>query len=240
MAPPDRMDERLRALSLVEGQRMAQALFAEVTARRLIAPGRSEREVSERIGDLAREAPGWGACGPWRAVRSGPPHAPHSVLRAGQEPSQDRIIAEVDIVVVDLSPLLSGYGSSFVRTVVIGQAPNGRRLTEDLPRMFEAGREAFHAKRNVTGAQLHAEVRTMATEAGWALAGRHAGHLVGTAPNAPSTQADAYNAYIAPANDQPLRRTDEGGWQAHWMLEINLLDEGGGHGGSYKGLLDLA
>ncbi|MEU8482523.1 M24 family metallopeptidase [Streptomyces sp. NPDC048641] len=236
MAAPDRMDERLRALGLVEGQRMAQALFAEVTARRLIAPGRSERDVSERIGDLAREAPGWGTCGPWRAVRSGPPHA-HTVLRGGQEQPQDRIIAEVDIVVVDLSPLLSGYGSSFVRTVVIGQAPNGRRLTEDLPRIFAAGREAFHANRTLTGAQLHAEIRTLTTEAGWALAGRHAGHLVGTAPNAPGAQADAY---IAPSNDQPLRRTDEDGWQAHWTLEINLLDEGGGHGGSYKGLLDLA
>jgi hypothetical protein len=48
MAAPDRMDERLRALGLVEGQRMAQALFAEVAARGLIAPGRGERPPDGR------------------------------------------------------------------------------------------------------------------------------------------------------------------------------------------------
>ncbi|MFB6671062.1 hypothetical protein ACFCWG_01475 [Streptomyces sp. NPDC056390] len=36
MAALDRMDERLRTLGLVEGRRMAQALFAEVAARGLI------------------------------------------------------------------------------------------------------------------------------------------------------------------------------------------------------------
>ncbi|MFI9773434.1 M24 family metallopeptidase [Streptomyces sp. NPDC051956] len=237
MAAPDRMDERLRALGLVEGQRMAQALFAEVTARGLIAPGRSEREVSDRVGALAREAPAWRTCGSWQVVRSGRPHAPRTVLPAGQEPPQDRIIAEDDIVVVDLGPLLCGHGSGFVRTVVIGQDPDGRRLLDDLPRMFAAGREAFHAHRTLTGAQLHAEVQSLAAKAGWALAGRHVGRLVGTAPHAESAQADAH---IAPANEQPLRRTTEGGWQAHWMLEINLLDEHRGYGGSYQGLLDLA
>ncbi|MFB7708041.1 M24 family metallopeptidase [Streptomyces sp. NPDC056105] len=231
MAAPDRMDERLRALGLVEGQRMAQALFAEVAARGLIVPGRSEREVSDRIGALAREAPAWGRCGSWRAVRSGP----HSALPAGQEPPGDRIITEDEIVIVDLGPLLAGYESGFVRTAVIGQDPHKRRLTEDLPRLFTAAREAFHADRTLTGSHLHAEIQTLATKAGWTLAGRNAGHMVGT-----DTRCIRPDAYITPANDRPLRRTTEDGWQVHWLLEINLLDEHGGFGGSHKGLLDLA
>ncbi|MEU5054782.1 MULTISPECIES: M24 family metallopeptidase [unclassified Streptomyces] len=231
MAAPDRMDERLRALGLVEGQRMAQALFAEVAARGLIVPGRSEREVSDRIGALAREAPAWGRCGSWWAVRSGP----HSALPAAQEPPEDRIITEDDMVIVDLGPLLAGYESGFVRTVATGRDPHKRRLAEDLPRLFTAAREVFHADRTLTGSHLHAEIQTLATKAGWTLAGRNAGHTVGTdADDAPP------EAYITPADDRPLRRTTKDGWQAHWLLEINLLDEHGGFGGSHKGLLDLA
>ncbi|MFE7093682.1 hypothetical protein [Streptomyces erythrochromogenes] len=55
MAIPDRTDERLRALNVAEGQRKAQALFAETTRRELTAAGRSEYEATDRIGDLARE-----------------------------------------------------------------------------------------------------------------------------------------------------------------------------------------
>ncbi|MFH8730844.1 hypothetical protein [Streptomyces sp. NPDC017964] len=59
------------------------------------------------------------------------------------------------------------------------------------------------------------------------------------APNAHGG-AQSSDAYISPANDRPLRRTAEDGWQAHWLLEISLLDEHRGFGGAYKGLLDLA
>ncbi|MFD9821575.1 hypothetical protein [Streptomyces violascens] len=63
--------------------------------------------------------------------------------------------------------------------------------------------------------------------------GRRVGHLAGATPAA---QGDSY---IGPDNDQPLRRTTEGGWQAHWVLELHLVDEHRGFGGSFKGLLDL-
>ncbi|WP_438289926.1 M24 family metallopeptidase [Streptomyces sp. HUAS TT7] len=230
MAVPDRMDERLRALGLVEGQRMAEALFAEVAARGLIAPGFSERELSDLIDDLARSMSRSVAGRPRPRVRSGP----HSLLPCGQEPPADRVIGEDDLVVVDLGPAPSGYGTAFARTVAVGGDPDKRRLAEDLRMIFEAGREAFHAQRTLTARQLYGEVQTLAAKAGWALGGRHVGHL------AAATPAARDDAYIGPDNDRPLRRTTEGGWQAHWVLEIHLVDEHRGHGGSFKGLLDLA
>lgn len=42
MATLDRMDLRLRSLHLLEGQRMAQRLFAHVVSARVLAPGRTE------------------------------------------------------------------------------------------------------------------------------------------------------------------------------------------------------
>ncbi|MFI6048754.1 M24 family metallopeptidase [Streptomyces violascens] len=230
MAVPDRMDERLRALGLVEGQRTAQALFAEAAARGLIAPGRSERELSDRIGDLARPMSRSIPGRPRPRVRSGQ----HALLPCGQEPPEDRVIGEDDLVVVDIAPAPSGYGTSLARTVVVGEDPDKHRLVEDLPVMFEAGREAFRTQRALTARQLYAEVQALAARAGWALVGRHAGHLVGAAPAARD------DAYIGPDNDRSLRRTTEGGWQAHWVLEIRLVDEHRGFGGSFKGLLDLA
>ncbi|MER6253865.1 hypothetical protein ABT224_21175 [Streptomyces sp. NPDC001584] len=113
MSVPDRMDERLRAMGLVETQRMAEALFAGTAARGLVAPGRGEREASDRIG-----------------------------------------------------------------------------------------------------------------------------HLVGADPSAGVRDARP-DAYICAENDRPLCRTVEGGWQAHWILEIHLVDERRGFGGSCKRLLDL-
>ncbi|EXU92865.1 M24 family metallopeptidase [Streptomyces noursei] len=233
MAVPDRMDEQLRALGLVEAQRTAQDLFAEVVARALVAPGHSEREAADRIGMLSGERFGSAARHRGCLVRSGR----HTTLPYGEEPP-DLVIGLDDVVVIDLGPLLAASETDFARTVVLGDDPVRKRLCEDLPEVFAAGREAFHAEADITGSQLHSEVKAHAAKAGWALGGWHAGRLVGapSAANAPGTPADAY---VGPGNDRPLRRTVQGGWRAHWILEIHLIDEHHGFGGSYKQLLDL-
>ncbi|MFD8141897.1 M24 family metallopeptidase [Streptomyces sp. NPDC059708] len=234
MAIPDRMDERLRALGLVETQRKAEALFAEVTRRGLIAAGSSEYEVTDRIGDLARELLGRHVRWPGRLVRSGP----HTVLPYGDEPPADRGIGPGDTVTAHFGPLLAGDGTDFARTVVLGDDPAGVRLREDLPKLFAAGREAFHADRRITGRQLYEDLRALAAKAGWTLGGWHAGHVAGEAPAANPMCARA-DAYIWPDNDRPLRRTKPDGWQAHWLLELHLVDEHAGFGGTHKALLDL-
>lgn len=234
MAIPDRMDERLRALGLMEGQRAAQALLAEVIRRGLIAAGRSEFEVTDRIGDLARELWGTRVRWPGRIVRSGP----HAGLPSGEEPPADRVICAGDTVTTHFGPLLGGHGTDFTRTVALGDEPAKSRLCEDLPKIFAAGREAFHADPRITGRQLYADLQALAVKSGWILGGWHAGHLAGEAPAANPMCAQA-DAYIGPDNDQPLRRTTSGGWKAHWLLEVHLVDEHAGFGGSYKALLDL-
>ncbi|MEU5539776.1 M24 family metallopeptidase [Streptomyces sp. NPDC020362] len=234
MAGPDRMDERLRALGLVEAQRMAQALFADVMARGLIAPRSSEREVGNRIGELARQAFGTAPPQPRPLVRSGPHTAlPH------EQGSPDRVIGEDDIVVADLGPVLADYETDFARTVAFGDDACKHSLVEDLPEVFAAGREAFHADSGITGRHLHAEVQAIVAKAGRTLGGWHVGRLVGSPPTVTSHSAQA-GSFLCPDNDQPLRRTVQGGWQAHWILEIHLVDEHQGFGGSHKGLLDLA
>ncbi|MEU6280215.1 M24 family metallopeptidase [Streptomyces sp. NPDC047028] len=234
MAGPDWMDERLRALGLVEVQHMAQALFADVMARNVIAPGNSERETGYWIGDLARQAFGAAARRTKPVVRSGP----HTLLPHEQE-APDRVIGEDDIVIADLRPVLAGYQTQFARTLAFGDDPRKRALVDALPKLFAAGREAFYANSGITGRQLHTEVQAGTTKAGWTPGGWHVGRLVGATSDAP-THTRRVSSFLCSDHDQPLRRTVEGGWQAHWMLEIHLVDEHRGFGGSHKGLLDLA
>ncbi|MFJ9416989.1 M24 family metallopeptidase [Streptomyces sp. NPDC101227] len=234
MGVPDRMDEELRVLGLVEAQRRAAALFAEVEARRLVAPGAGEREVSDRIRDLANEM--FGTTKHWhkRIVRSGP----HTLFPYRENPP-DRVIGEGDIAFVDFGPIFEEYEADFGRTFVFGDDPAKHRLREDLARVFAAGRRAFQADPDITGKQLYAEVERQAAEGGWTLGGWHAGHLVGVFPHETIDGAER-ESYIVPDNDRPIRRTDRAGWRCHWILEIHLVDERNGFGGCYEQLLDLA
>ncbi|MFI0813153.1 hypothetical protein [Streptomyces echinatus] len=58
-------------------------------------------------------------------------------------------------------------------------------------------------------------------------------------PTADAACAPA-GSFLCPCNHKPLRRTVDGVWQAHWILEIHLVDEDRDFGGSYTGLLNLA
>ncbi|WP_406135837.1 M24 family metallopeptidase [Streptomyces sp. NBC_01089] len=234
MAVPDRMDEQLRALGLEEAQRKAVALFAEVEGRGLVAPGAGEKEVSDRIRDLANDM--FGTTKHWhkRIVRSGP----HTMFPYRENPP-DRVIGEDDIAFVDFGPIFEEYEADFGRTFVLGGDPHKKRLRDDLATVFAAGREAFRSAPDITGKRLYAEVERLAAEAGWTLGGWHAGHLVGEFPHETIDGART-ESYITPDNDTPLRRRDRAGWRCHWILEVHLVDEERRFGGFYEQLLDLA
>ncbi|MFG2291791.1 aminopeptidase [Streptomyces sp. NPDC048603] len=230
----DRMDERLRALRLVEAERMAAAVFARAVADGVIAAGRYEIEADSGIRDIARWVAGPAFSGSGRLVRSGP----HTLLPAGQE-VPNRLIGVNDVVVVDLSPLMADHETGFARTVVLGDDPGRHRLVEDLREVFLDGREVFRRHGNITGRMLHAEVRALVRKTGWELATCHVGRLTGTAvAGAPAAMRD--EELIAFDNSRPLRRRDQAGFPAHWVMELQLVDECRGFGGTLKQLLDLA
>jgi Xaa-Pro aminopeptidase len=234
MAAPDRRDEELRVLDLVEAQRKAQQLFAEVEARELVTPGAGEQEVSNQIRDLANDL--YGTTKHWhkRIVRSGP----HTLFPYRENPP-DRIIGEDDIAFADFGPIFEEYEADFGRTFVLGDDPAKHRLKADLATVFAGGRQAFRDNDRITGRQLYAEVQRLAASAGWSLGGWHAGHLIGEFPHE-TIRGSKEESYITPENGHPLRRTDRAGWTCHWILEIHLVDEQRQFGGFFEQLLDLA
>ena len=222
-----------RAGRLLGAQANAVALFDEVAVRGIIAAGTSEQAASDQIRDLANEM--FGTTRHWhkRIVRSGP----HTLFPYRENPP-DRVIEADDIVFADFGPIFEEFEADLGRTYVLGDDPAKRRLAADLPVIFAAGRRYFAGRPGITGAELHAEIARLAGEAGWALGGTHAGHLVGEFPHEKIDGADI-ESYIAPGNTTPMRRRDKAGRPCHWILEVHLTDQGRQFGGFYEQLLDL-
>ncbi|MFJ9950408.1 M24 family metallopeptidase [Kitasatospora sp. NPDC091207] len=231
---PSGAQEARRVEGLVSAQEKAITLFAEIEARGLVVPGVGEREASDRIRDLANEL--FGTTRHWhkRIVRSGP-----NTLLPYRDNPPDRVIGADDVAFADFGPVFEEYEADFGRTYVFGDDPRKRRLLDDLPRVFAAGRDFFAADPEITGRRLYAEVERLAAEAGWEIGIWHAGHLVGEFPHETNDGAKA-ESYITPDNDNPLRRTDRSGRECHWILELHFVDRERGFGGFYEQLLDLA
>ncbi|MGT2531649.1 M24 family metallopeptidase [Streptomyces nojiriensis] len=233
MATLDRMDLRLRALHLLEGQRMAQRLFTQVVATQVIKPGRSEEEIDNRIALIARDMFGVRAGRVRRRfVRSG-----SNTVVGGRWPV--RVIGAQDLVVLDFESLLAPYETGFARTVALGDDLVRRRLVHDLAVVAAGARAAFTADPFLTGRELHAEVRDLAAKTGRSPGAWHCGRLTGTPSPTPHAVAARPELYISPDNDLPLRRILEDGGQAHWILQIHLVDEQRGHAAVHTELLDL-
>lgn len=226
-------DEDLRVEMLLDAQDRAAQLFAEIERGGMIRPGVGEKALSDEIRDLAADR--FGVERHWhkRIVRAG-----ENTLQPYRENPPDRLVAEDDIVFCDLGPIFDRWEADFGRTFVLGEDPVKHALCDDLPRVWEKGREYFESHPDVTGAELFDHVVRLSREAGWEFGGTIAGHLVGEFPHE-TIAGDRLESYIAPGSDNPMRRTDRSGRACHWILEVHLTDPARRFGGFYEELLDI-
>jgi Xaa-Pro aminopeptidase len=225
--------EELRTERLLAAQDKAAQLFAEVEHRRIVVPGVSERQASDSIRDLAAEL--FDVDRHWhkRVVRAGP-----NTLQPYRKNPPDRVIDADDIVFLDFGPIFEGWEADFGRTFVLGDDPDKHRLRNDLPVIWQAGRDYFEAHPDVTGGELFDHVVALSERAGWEFGGTIAGHLVGEFPHQEIDGADI-ESYIAPGSDGSMRRLDSAGQQCHWILEVHLVDRERQFGGFHEELLDI-
>lgn len=127
-------DEGVRTGRLLEAQSMAAALFAEVEASGLIAPGASEMQVSDAVRDLAADMFGISRWWHKRIVRAGP-----NTLEPYRENPPDRLIAADDIVFLDFGPIFTEWEADFGRTFVLGDDSAKIALRDTLPVVWDAG-----------------------------------------------------------------------------------------------------
>jgi Xaa-Pro aminopeptidase len=227
-AEAGRLDELLAA------DRRGLALLDRIEAAGLIAAGRSEREVEEDIRILAREE--FGVERHWhdRHVRAGA-----NTLAVAGETVPLRTIAEDDMVFVDLGPVFAEWEADVGRSYAVGGDPAKRALRADLDAQFDAVHRHFLANPAITGAELYAFACASAEQAGWRYGGKIAGHIVGEY-NHRDWPGDRNLARIGPLNPTPLSGPDHLGRERYWILEIHLVEPGGGFAGFYERLMHPA
>jgi Xaa-Pro aminopeptidase len=226
-------DENARAERLLDAQDKAAQLFAEIERRRMIRPGVGEQDLSDEIRDLAADMLGVTAHWHRRIVRAG-----ENTLQPFKEHPPDRVIADGDIVFLDLGPIFEEWEADFGRTFVLGDDPAKLAVRDALPRVWQAGRDYFEANPNVTGAELYEHCVQLAHAEGFEFGSPIAGHLLGEFPHK-KIVGNGVEWYITPGSDKPMRRNDRDGRVCHWILEIHLNDPDRRIGGFYEQLLDL-
>jgi Xaa-Pro aminopeptidase len=178
---PDEVD-RLRAVAHAADQAMLA-----ITAERL--SGRTEAEVSARIGELLRDAGHETA--DFAIVASGPNAAsPHH--EAG-----DRVIERGDSIVLDIGGTLHGYCSDTSRTAFVGEPP------ADFAALYEVLRQAQAAacdavRPGVAAQEIDRAARDVITEAGYGEQFIHrTGHGIGMETHE--------EPYLVEGNAEPLQ-----------------------------------
>ena len=223
-------DATFAALAAAEGK--ALALLDAIEAAGLIAPGRTEHDVERDIFTIA--ARDFGVTEHWhdRVVRAG-----LNTLCVAGEAAPDRVIADDDIVFLDLGPVFGAWEADVGRSYAVGHDPAKHALCADLPTVFDAVKARFDADPDITGAMLYAAVHEEAERRGWLFGGRIAGHLVGAYPHA-RTPGNQDARRIAPGNAMRMRDPDAAGAPRHWILEIHLVSPDRSFGGFYERLLE--
>lgn len=227
--PP--VDDATRVAHLIAAQDKAVALFDEVLARDIVRAGVSERDASDAVRDLAVEM--FGAKRHWhkRIVRAGP-----NTLLPYQKNPRDRMISDDDIVFLDFGPIFDGWEADYGRTMVIGSDPRKLELRDTLQVLFDLGVEKFRSTPDITGSQLYEYVVAETEARGFQWGGEMAGHVVGKFPH-DAVPGDKQQSRIAPGNDETMRRVDNAGNPAHWILEIHVVDRALEIGGFFEELL---
>src|ERR1700734_2923023 len=171
-------DENARAERLLDAQDKATQLFDEIERRAMIRAGVGEQQLSDEINLLAADLLGVTRHWHRRIVRAG-----ENTLQPFRERPPDRVVADDDIVFLDLGPIFEEWEADFGRTFVLGDDPDKLALCDALPRVWLGGRDYFDNHPDVTGAELYDHVVTLAEAEGLTFGSPIAGHLLGEFPH---------------------------------------------------------
>lgn len=224
------MTDDARRAQLETAEARGNALFDAVERAGLIAPGKSETELSDEIHQFA--ATHFAVTRHWhkRIVRAGA-----NTLCIFTDDPPVRMIEPDDIVYLDFGPVLEDWEADLGRSYALGDDPQKHRLVADLPRLFAHVQAHYHATADITCDELYAFAQNAARDAGWQFGGIIAGHTIeGKFPHPPIPPA---GRLIAAGNHTRMRDRAPDGTERHWILEIHLVDKARKYGGFYERLL---
>jgi len=218
--------------NLLKAESQAAKLFQEIETRQLIVPGISEKDLNDRVYELAFELFGIRKYWHKRIVRAGK----NTLLPYKQNP-ENLMLQEDDIVFLDFGPVFDEWEADYGRTFVLGSDPVKHKLNADLEKAFKQAKEFYEQKEGqVTGSQIYQYVCDLAQQYGWEYGGPYAGHLVGKFPHE-KVLGDDIPHYIHPDNHELMSNPDQFGNKRYWILEIHFVTRSQQFGGFLEQLL---
>ena len=217
---------------LIEAEKKASELFAEIDLRGLIVAGTTERELNQAIYDLAFELFGIKKYWHKRIVRSG-----RNTLLPYRENPPNLTLQADDILFLDFGPVFDDWEADFGRTYVIGDDHAKRKMQIDVESAWHEGKNYFlEHKETITGAQFYSYTKELAKKYGWEYGNEHCGHLIGNFPHERIVGEERIH-YLHPDNQLLLSAKDQHGNDRHWIYEIHFVDLKLGFGGFFEQLM---
>lgn len=216
---------------LIDAEQKAAFLFLTAEERKLIAAGKTERELNDEIFTLAKELYGIDKYWHKRIIRAGA-----NTLQPYDENPPNLTIEENDILFFDFGPIFEDWEADLGRTYVLGNDPLKLKLKGDIEQAWYEAKEWFHSKSSLTGAEYYHYVTELARGYGWSYGSEIAGHLIGHFPHE-RLQPDNYGLYVHTENHNDMFLPDAEGNKRHWILEIHFVDIANEIGGFFEQLL---
>jgi Xaa-Pro aminopeptidase len=218
---------------LIDAEEKAQLLFEEIEKRKIIVPGISEKEINTKIYELAFEMYGIKKYWHKRIVRAG-----KNTLLPYRENPPDLKIQNDDILFLDFGPVFEEWEADFGRTYIIGKDETKIKLKSDAQLAWLEGKKYYdYNKDSLTGAELYAYTKSLATKYGWEYGNEHAGHLIGNFPHE-DIQGEEIENYIHPMNTKRMSETDKNGIERYWIYEIHFIDRKNEIGAFFEQMLN--
>jgi Xaa-Pro aminopeptidase len=224
------MDETKQKLVLAEQK--AKELFFTVEERGLIVPGKTEKELSYEIVQIAKEDFGteihWGK----KIVRTG-----INTLQPYLANPGDLIIKEDDILFFDFHPVFEGWEADLGRTYVLGNDPLKLKIREDVESAWHEANNWYYKQQRLTGAEYFNYITLLTKSYGYEFGNAIAGHIVGYFPHEQPDDPNDLCLDVHPDNHTDIFQPDKHGNKRHWMLELHFVDRKNNIGAFFEQLL---
>jgi Xaa-Pro aminopeptidase len=218
---------------LIDAEEKAQLLFEEIENRKIIVQDTTEKEINTKIYELAFDMYGIKKYWHKRIVRAG-----KNTLLPYRENPPDLKIENDDILFLDFGPVFEEWEADFGRTYVVGKDERKLKLKNDSHLAWLEGKKYYDQnKEKITGAELYAFTKSLATNYGWEYGNEHAGHLIGNFPHE-DIQGEEIENYIHPMNTKRMSDADKNGNERFWIYEIHLIDREKEIGAFFEQMLD--
>jgi Xaa-Pro aminopeptidase len=224
------MSESRQNLSLSELK--AKELFKAVESRGLIIPGKSEKQLSDEIVQIARQDFGvedhWGK----KIVRTG-----INTLQPYVADPPDLVIQDGDILFFDFHPVFESWEADLGRTYVLGNDPLKQKIKKDVEAAWHEGNAWYFKQNKLTGAEFFNYATELAKRYGYEFGNAIAGHIIGKFPHEQPDDPNDLCLDVHPHNHNDILSADKHGNKRHWMLELHFVDRKNNIGAFFEQLL---